>query len=325
LHGRLAELRAAVPPEIVTGPPFLILHYISSEKEGTLVELGFPVSMDYADGEIRTGTLKGRQCLSLTLEGAMTELGNAYQELFNYAAESGIVSDEYGIEILHDISDFDQCRIETRLVIHPWEILFRDSLEEVLGASIAGNVLEACSSIDSTSSLDERFEHIRDAILRLEGSTEDVDRYDCISRCAHVFPPGQIRKLSAVFDSASAAGLSTLDAVDRVIAFMDADPGWGEGASREGRTIFTAKGPRDREEFEAARTPGEKAEASCFCPIIRKKLSEGMPGSFCYCGAGWYRQQWEGATGMPVRVEILSSLLAGDPECRFAIHLPPES
>jgi len=49
-----------------------------------------------------------------------------------------------------------------------------------------------------------------------------------------------------------------------------------------------------------------------------------MPPTFCYCGAGWYRQQWEGAVGKPVQIEIVDSLLKGDDRCTFAIRLPDE-
>jgi predicted hydrocarbon binding protein len=49
-----------------------------------------------------------------------------------------------------------------------------------------------------------------------------------------------------------------------------------------------------------------------------------MPPSFCYCGAGWYRRQWEGAIDRPVTIEIVKSILKGDDVCQFAIHLPHE-
>jgi len=163
---------------------------------------------------------------------------------------------------------------------------------------------------------------VRSAIERLESAADDFQRYDCVSRCAHVFPPEQVAKLRASFTEAREEGLGFLEAVDRVIAFMDSDPGWSEKATRQGHTILASKGPRDKKAYEAAETPEARAAAACFCPIVRTKLQDGMPLTFCYCGAGWFRQQWEGATGVPVRVEILGSLLNGDPECSFAVHLP---
>jgi len=251
----------------------------------------------------------------------MSGLGDAYSKVFDIAAERGIISDEYGMEVLHDVGDFENCRVEVRLVVHRWEGIFREGLEEVLGHSRCEEVFGDCSALNTGSHLSERFALIKKALSRLEDSACDFDIYDCVSRCAHVFPEDQIMKLKDVFDSSRAEGLSFLEAVDRVIGFMDSDPGWSEGAVREENIIYSAKGPSDREAYESAQTDEERAEAACFCPIIRKKLKDGMPASFCYCGAGWYRQQWEGATGTPVRVEILSSLLSGGDECRFAIHL----
>lgn len=94
------------------------------------------------------------------------------------------------------------------------------------------------------------------------------------------------------------------------------------GECSAGRTLYSSKKPRDPAKFEAATSKAEKARAYCFCPIIRNHLDGGMPTTFCYCGAGWYRQQWEGAVGKPVRIEIVESLLQGDDRCTFAIHLP---
>ena len=47
-----------------------------------------------------------------------------------------------------------------------------------------------------------------------------------------------------------------------------------------------------------------------------------MSRTYCYCGAGWYQQLWDGIMGQPVRVEVLKSILQVDDRCSFAIHLP---
>ncbi len=103
---------------------------------------------------------------------------------------------------------------------------------------------------------------------------------------------------------------------------MAADPGWGEkGAYREGHVLYHKKNPADPEGYKNAKTDQEKRAAYCFCPIICDNMEKGMPVSYCYCGSGWYRQQWETATGRPVRVEVLKSILKGDEVCSFAVHL----
>ncbi|MFO7627229.1 MAG: hypothetical protein R6V62_08225 [Candidatus Fermentibacteraceae bacterium] len=320
----LTGIKAGIPDELVTGPPVLIIHYISSVKDGTLVELGYPVHIPFENSSIETLTLPKTRFMCIDHRGPMAELGKAYGDLFGYADAKGLVSDEFGVEVLHDVSNPDSCSIEARLVVHGWNGLFRENLERVLGVAEARRILGDCAGITEDTNLDTRFELVRSAIERLDSSADDFQRYDCVSGCAHVFPPEQVAKLRASFTGAREEGLGFLEAVDRVISFMDSDPGWSEKATRQDHTILTSKGPRDRQAHEAAETPDARAAAACFCPIIRTRLRDGMPQTFCYCGAGWFRQQWEGATGMPVRVEILGSLLKGDPECRFAIHLPKE-
>jgi len=49
-----------------------------------------------------------------------------------------------------------------------------------------------------------------------------------------------------------------------------------------------------------------------------------MLASFCNCGAGWYRQQWEGAIGRSVQIESVEALLKGDERCTFAVRLPED-
>ena len=105
---------------------------------------------------------------------------------------------------------------------------------------------------------------------------------------------------------------------------MDGDPGWKEGSQREGRIIYAAKGPRDPQAYDKAQSEVEKRQAYCFCPIVRDRLDQGMPTSFCYCGAGWYRRQWEGATGRAIPIEVVKSILKGDDVCQFAIRLPDD-
>lgn len=321
---RLLELRSVIPENIISGPPILIHHYVSSVAEGTLVELGFPVRRKVTKEDIITRTLQRVKCLSISHTGPIEQLSDVYGALFSYSGEKGIISDEYGIEILHDIKNLNNCIIEARLVVHPWENLFRENLIRTLGEEESNYIFDRWETLSTHSDLNDRFEKVKKAVGRLEETADEFDIFDCVSSCAHVFPKEQVQKLRNTFLKAREQGHSGLEAVDRVIEFMDSDPGWGEKAIREGHTIYSSKGPRNRKAFESAQTPAEKAEAACFCPIIRTKLNDGMPLSFCYCGSGWYRQQWEGATGLPVRVEIISSLLKGDTECRFAIHLPKD-
>ena len=321
VSARLLKLKEEVPANIVSGPPILVRHYVSSVREGTLVELGFPVKREFTSDKVLTRTIQRVECLSLKTTCSMEDIGESYRKLFKYADDAGIISDEYGIEILHELNELSNCLIEAMLVIHPWENLFRRNLVRTLGEQEAQRVFSSWDTLPCCNSVDRKFNEISESVARLDESAGEFTRYDCLSSCAHVFPMEQILKLKSVFQLTAARGGSMLDAVDAVITFMNGDPGWTEIAIRDGNVIRTAKGPRDPKAYAEALNPDDRAAAACFCPIIRNKLKEGMSPTFCYCGAGWYRQQWEGATGLPARVEVLKSLLKGDDECLFEVHL----
>jgi hypothetical protein len=313
-------LKQDLPEEVITGPPFCIIQFVTSVTDGFDVEICFPVREAYGELSDLARLLPGREVLTLVHEGPIAELGSSYQTLFAWAAERGIISDEFCQEIYLDPENLDE--VEIQFVIHPWERLLENHLRRVLGEEAASQVTPGREALTVFSSLAERFQWVHSTVTNLEMVAEDDRCFEILSRCAHVFPVSQIAKLREVFLEKEREGGDFLESVDAVIDFMDNDPGWGEGARREGYTIYSAKNPRDPEGFEKSKTLEEKMKAYCFCPLIQENLDKGMPSVFCYCGSGWYRQQWEGATGLPVKIEIVRSLLKGDELCEFAITLP---
>ena len=159
---------------------------------------------------------------------------------------------------------------------------------------------------------------------KLDKLADKDKKYDILSSCAHVFPVGQIEKLKSVYEETRTKTNDSLKAVDAVIEFMNEDPGWGEPPLREGNVIYSTKQPRDTQAYKNAKSEVEKRKSYCFCPLVRNHLDNGMSITFCFCGAGWCRQQWEGAIGKPVRIDVVKSVLKGDDVCQFAIHLPED-
>jgi len=323
LQALFQAIQQGLPEEVLAGPPICIIQFITSVRDGYDVDLCFPVWESFGKDSDLTRLLPARDVLSLVHEGPLDELGESYRTLYAWTAERGIVSDEFCHEVYLDPIGLEA--IEIQFVIHAWEELLADHLARVVNEESAHQIaaMRDAPTVDTT--LEERFQWVRSAVTNLEKEGGDEVCYQVLSRCAHVFPERQISKLREVYLGAEKAGGDMLEAVDAVIDFMDRDPGWGEGASREGYTIYTAKAPRDPAAYEAAKSLEEKRKAYCFCPLIRDNLDEGMPAVFCYCGSGWYRQQWEGALGRPVKIEIVRSLLQGDELCEFAIALPKEA
>ena len=261
------------------------------------------------------------EVLSIIHRDGPGHIGNTIGSVFAYANRYGILSDEFYREVYIDETHPDGPGIEIHFIIHNWDKKLRKNLERVLGHQSCTDILQGGDSLTIETNLDDRFEWIKGMLVRLDGIATETQKYDILSSCAHVFPPRQIDKLATVFNETKTHTGDGLMAVDAVISFMDTDPGWGVGCKRDGFTIISSKKPSDPKAHAEALTDMERKRATCYCPLVRTKLDQGMPVDFCKCGSGWFRQQWEGATGKPVMVEVLKSVLRGDEYCEFAIHL----
>jgi len=320
----LQQLAQEAPGDAIAGPAFAILHFITSVKDGSDVEVGFTVSRRVETAQLHTQLLPPLEVLTLRHTGSLDTLRESYGKLYGNAYAHGVISDEFCRELYLDLRDAAHCEIELQFVVHNWNALLAQNLERVLGAAGREAVMQGSNAIGVETTVDDRFQWVKQALERLDGLADEGQKYDLLSSCAHVFPAEQVGKLKAVYDDARQRTGDGLQAVDAVIAFMDADPGWQKGSRRKGRIVYAAKSPRDPQAYEKAQNEAEKKQAYCFCPIVRSHLGQGMPASFCYCGAGWYRRQWEGAIGRPVTIEVVQSILRGDDMCQFAIRLPDD-
>jgi len=323
----LDELVQEVPGETIAGAPFCIFQFITSVKEGYDVEIGFPVTQKVETGILKSRVLPAMDVLSIVHRGSPEELGETYGTLYGYAGEHGIISDEF----CREVYPFDAAQgrldtgVEVQFVIHRWNDRLAENLDRVLREETKQVVMQGSDRLDIESSVDDRFRWVKGMVERLNGLADGHQKYDILSSCAHVFPAGQIAKLKAVYEETKARTKDAMQAVDAVLNFMESDPGWGEERPlREGHVIYSAKNPRDPKGYENAQDDLERRRAYCFCPLVRNHMGQGMPIAFCYCGSGWYRQQWEGAIGRSVTVEIVKSVLKGDKVCQFAIQLPED-
>jgi effector-binding domain-containing protein len=320
---QIKKLAGILPRDAIKGPPFSVFNFITSVRDGYDVEIGFPVTGSKKNKKFKAGKSPKLDVLSLLHTGSVETVSQSYNKLYSAAYSCGLISDEFCRESYFNWNNSNAVQIEIQFVIHDWHALFADGVEKVTNKKNRRDILGSGPFPNIDSSLDERFKITKSMIKSAERLGDDKC-YDVVSRCAHRFPKSQISKLSNVYKKVYREGGDFLKAVDAVIEFMADDPGWGEKPLRKGNIIYSSKTPRDPKSFEKATTTEEKRKAYCFCPIIRERLDKGMPAAFCYCGAGWYRQQWEGAISRPVKIEIVESLLKGDDRCQFAIYLPED-
>jgi hypothetical protein len=68
----------------------------------------------------------------------------------------------------------------------------------------------------------------------------------------------------------------------------------------------------------AAETGLPSAENHCLCPMVETKPA-GLSPTFCLCSLGYVKEMHEQMFKRPVEVELISSVLRGDPRCKFKI------
>ena len=70
--------------------------------------------------------------------------------------------------------------------------------------------------------------------------------------------------------------------------------------------------------MSAAETGLPSKEGQCLCPLVETNPS-GLSSTYCQCSVGYVKEWHDRVFGKPVEVELLSSVLRGDPRCKFKI------
>jgi effector-binding domain-containing protein len=313
LFAKLEELKTACQ-DCVAGPPFAVFYW-DTGLEGLDTEAFLPVSRTVEMGEISSRTLEAEEVFSTLHRGAHENIAEGYRAIGSHLLECGLNAEnksrEIYLELLPNNPEASLTEIQVSFV--HWEKRLTESLSRALTEEASRQILQGIQLLAWESARQERVEWVQGALERLDALTTEKQRFEILSRCAHVFSPKRIERLRAIYEQNQD--------VDEVLAAMHEDPDWYEDPTRAGSIIHVTKVPRDAQRYEKAANEVEKRTHYCHCALVRNNPRE-IPPTFCLCGAGWYRQIWEGVLGEPVQVEILSSLTRGDDTCQFAIHLP---
>jgi hypothetical protein len=109
-----------------------------------------------------------------------------------------------------------------------------------------------------------------------------------------------------------------------VIEYVRTQPGVAR-EFRVGNVLYHVKIPHMAKEYLAATDEQLKRYYYCHCPWAKESLRAGevpVPAAFCHCSAGFTKKPWEAVFGQPLEVDVVESVLRGDLQCKFAIHLP---
>jgi len=300
-----------------TGSGIAVIDY-GVYSDGKDIDVCFPIKESTKIQGINTKYLKNIEVLSLIHLGEDNKLGQSFQILSNYTQEHVILGTAWLRLVYHRYNQKSpKDHIEIQYNLHKWDDRIEKSIDKILGEETRKEIMkdrERYFTIES--SYDDRIQWLREMLNRLDKLTNDDQRYEIISQCAHEFSPKRIEYMKQIYEKSGD--------IDDVIKEMYKDNAWYEKPFREGNVIYVTKVPVNQEGYDKAETLEEKKRNYCHCRFINENLDKGISTTFCNCGTGWYRQQWEGILGKPVKVKILKSILKGDNTCKVAIFIPQE-
>ncbi|OLS29888.1 MAG: hypothetical protein ThorAB25_13460 [Candidatus Thorarchaeota archaeon AB_25] len=95
---------------------------------------------------------------------------------------------------------------------------------------------------------------------------------------------------------------------------------------RRGNTIYHTKIPYMVQEYLEETDKKKKRYYACHCAWARESILDDVDVSanFCHCSGGFTKMPWEAALDQPLEYEMVKSVLKGDDECSFIIHLPKD-
>jgi len=203
-----------------------------------------------------------------------------------------------------------------------WIEDLKENLNRLAGEETQKEVMAGSEGLSKDSSAEELASWFRGAVERLDELVdEDTRKRVLMDSCPDVFPEERIRAMRARYRE-------TGD-LDGLIREMHEDGSWYglswyEYPERRGESIFVRKIPFNPKGYNAAKEPEERRLNYCHCRVVKSLMRSGerISPTFCFCGANWYRQLWDGILGKPVEIEVLKTIVRGDDTCEFLIHLP---
>lgn len=320
IHGKFIdiprelEIIGKIVGKRATGRPIIVHHWLVQDQDGHDMDVCVPMTQSIDENGIKSMILEKCEAMTMVHNGPYETIGETYREITKETYAHGLPIAESGREVLIrlDLNNPEKNVIEIQEVLHNWDELFAENLEAWLGTEDSEEIMECYEGLTCESSLEDRVEAIKCAMITLDKLATDEQKFEILSQCAHIFPPELIERMRIVYDE-------TYD-IDKVLVCME-ETGNYPKFTREGNILYSSKQPYNPQAFAKATSHKEKMQAYCYCPMIKYDLDY-IRESFCYCGSGWVRRLWEGILGESVRVELVKTLTKGDDECTFAIHLP---
>jgi len=180
------------------------------------------------------------------------------------------------------------------------------TVEHIAGKTVSEKVMQGSEHVTKSSKKENISLWVRDAIHRLDSSVDEKTRIQIMESCGRNC--ASINK--RVIESAKKRRKKFKD-LDSFLEAEQRKPMKGTRLHLEGNILYQYYTPH------AFTQP-----MRCYCSLLRglpKDTSVSL--TYCHCSKAFVQKLWESVFEQPVKVELLQSVVSGDSECKFAVHL----
>lgn len=183
-----------------------------------------------------------------------------------------------------------------------------ERLEQIIDPAVVDRILSSClRDLQDEWYLDGKRKYLE---------SEGIEAYLEQKGKAFIAQLEQIRDEGGLF--------FTQPITDAVVDFVRSRPDIAQGVLR-GNILYETKIPYMTVEYLNETDPVMRRYYYCHCPWVREAIKTNdvaVSAKFCNCSAGFHKKSWDVIFDQPLKATVVESVLQGDEQCRFAIHLP---
>jgi predicted hydrocarbon binding protein len=182
----------------------------------------------------------------------------------------------------------------------------KKTIERIEGKTVSKTVTQGSEQLTKSSSKKTIALWVRDAIRRLDSTVNENTRRQIMENCG--------RNCASINKRVIESTKTRRKKFKNLDTFLEAEqrkPMKGTRLYREGTILYQYYTP------QAFTQP-----MRCYCSLLRGLPKEtSVSITYCHCSKAFVQKLWESVLEQPVKVELLQSVVSGDSECKFAIHL----
>lgn len=179
-------------------------------------------------------------------------------------------------------------------------------VEQLAGKTIATKVMEGSEQITEKTDKRKIAEWVKNVMEKLDALVDEKTRVQIMQNCGY----NCAKKNSKVIERAVVRRKKYAN-IDEFLEAEQQKPMKGTRLAREGNILYQFYTP------QAFTRP-----MRCYCGLLRGLPNgETVSKTYCNCSRGFVEKFWENVLGRPVKVDLMQSVVSGDKECKFAIHL----